>query len=58
MREKYQRPFKVAMRAIQGQNLSVAMDMLKDEMTERVKKIKKRERKRRFYDKTRHYWHY
>ncbi|MBA7537454.1 hypothetical protein ES705_29721 [subsurface metagenome] len=46
MREKYQRPFKVTMRAIQGRNIRVAMDMLRDEMTERVKKIKKREKER------------
>ncbi|MBA7701180.1 hypothetical protein ES703_109913 [subsurface metagenome] len=46
MREKYQRPFKVVMRAIQGKNLVVALKMIGNEMTERVRKIKKRERER------------
>jgi len=47
MREKYQRPFKVVIRAIQGRNFAVALGMINDEMTERVRRIKKRERKRR-----------
>ncbi|MQY58860.1 MAG: hypothetical protein GH144_04520 [Clostridia bacterium] len=46
MREKYQRPFKVVMRAIQGKNLVVALKMIGNEMTERVRKIKKREREK------------
>ncbi|MBA7607118.1 hypothetical protein ES703_14273 [subsurface metagenome] len=47
MREKYQKAFRVVMKQIQGKNLSVAMDMLEDEMTQRVKKIKKREKNRK-----------
>lgn len=46
MREKYQERFKVVLRAIQGKNLLTAYRMINDEMTERVKRIKKREKKR------------
>lgn len=47
MRQKYQRPFKVIMRQIQGRSLIVALRMINDELTERVRRIKKRERKKR-----------